>query len=134
MAYADKVVAVLTIAAEASNQPHIGKQGVAAVIFNRLHSGRFGHSVAAVCLKRYQFSEWNADPADNANLIRVANMNADDPVILDCASAYDEMTAGNDPTDGATHYHDTSIAPPAWTNGATKTCQLGDLIFYRDVA
>ncbi len=39
-----------------------------------------------------------------------------------------------DPTLGATHYHDSSIAPPDWTVGATKTLVAGRLTFYKDVA
>jgi spore germination cell wall hydrolase CwlJ-like protein len=132
MAY-DKAIAVITIACEASNQPHAARQGVAASIFNRLADGRFGATIAAICLKRFQYSEWNGDAADNANLERVARLGDDEPVIRDCAVAYDEAAAGADPTHGATHYHDTSIAPPAWTQHATRTCEIGALIFYRDV-
>jgi N-acetylmuramoyl-L-alanine amidase len=39
-----------------------------------------------------------------------------------------------DPTQGATHYHDSSITPPEWTKGATKTKAIGRLTFYKDVA
>lgn len=132
MAY-DKAIAVITVAAEASNQSHPARQGVAASIFNRLADGRFGTTIAAICLKRFQYSEWNGDASDNANLERVAKLPDGDPVILDCAVAYDEAAAGKDPTGGATHYHDTSIAPPNWTQGATRTCQIGALIFYTNV-
>lgn len=133
MAY-DKPIAVITIACEASGESHVARLGVAASLFNRLHVGRYGKTIAAVCLKRMQYSEWNADRIDNANLLRVANMAVDDPVILDCANAYDEAAAGADPTYGATHFFADSIQSPAWTVGATKTVQLGSIVFYRDVA
>lgn len=133
MAYADKPIAVLTIAAEASNQLHVVRQGVAASIFNRLKDGRFGKSIAGICLKRYQYSEWLADAQDNANLERVANMAPDDPIILDCAIAYDEAATGIDPTNGSTHFFASGIPTPSWANAATMTVKLGSLFFYKDV-
>lgn len=133
MAYADKPIGVLTIAAEASNQSHECRLAIAASLFNRLADGRFGHSIAAVCLKRYQYSEWNDDSVDNANLIRVAVMLPDDPVILDCAVAYDQAAAGADPSGGATHFFADSISRPQWAALATFTVKIGSVLFYKDV-
>ena len=132
MAY-DTPIAVITIACEASNQSHEARVAVGATILNRLRSGRFGKTAAAVCLKRFQFSEWNADATDNANLERVATMPDDDPVIVDCAVAWAEAKAGADPSSGATHYYDDSIPPPQWTFGATLAAKIGRLNFYKDV-
>lgn len=132
MAY-DKPIAVITIAAEASNQPHDAKVAVGATILNRIKSGRFQKTVAAVCLKRLQFSEWNADVGDNANLERVALMADDDPVILDCSAAWDEALAGSDPSNGATHYYDDSIPKPVWAVNATLTAKIGRLNFFNNV-
>lgn len=104
-----------------------------------MKDGRFGTNAANVCLKRLQFSSWNGDPVNNRNLLRVINMPRSDPTLLDCALAYDEAAAGADPTGGATHYFDTSISPPSWTKvqpdgrQAIKTCQIGKLIFFKDV-
>lgn len=133
MAY-DKPIAVITIAAEASNQPHVVRVGVAATILNRVNSGRFQMTAAAVCLKRLQFSEWNADTGDNANLERVALMADDDPVILDCAAAWDEAVAGSDPSNGATHFYADGIPKPLWAVNATLTAKLGSVNFYNNVA
>lgn len=135
----DRPLAILIIAAEARNQPHEGKQGVAASLFNRQRSGRYGKTIAHAVLKRYQFSSLNDDRQDNQNLLAVADLADDDPVIVDCARAYDEVAAGVDPTDGATHYYDVSIPPPPWTEKqldgrqAVRACQIGRLVFYRDV-
>jgi N-acetylmuramoyl-L-alanine amidase len=132
MAY-DKPIAVLTIAAEASSQSHAGRQGVAASLFNRLAAKRYGSTIAGICLKRFQYSEWNGDAADNANLERVANMSPDDPVILDCAIAYDEAAAGADPTNGATHFWADTIPEPYWAKQATLTVKIGAIQFAKDV-
>lgn len=129
----DTAIAVLTIACEASNQPHEARQGVAAVILNRVADGRFGKTPSAVCLRRFQFSEWNGDALDNANLERVASMADDDPVIEDCGLAWREVSAGFDPTNGATHFFADSIRAPGWTAQATQTAKLGALLFFKNV-
>ena len=131
----DKPIAMMTIYCEASGEDHTTKLGVAWSIVNRLRSARFGDTIAEVCLKRMQFSEWNADQTDNINLLRAARCSDNDSVMTDCGVAFDQAIFASvpDPTHGATHYHDTSIAPPSWTVGAIRTVQLGKLIFYRGV-
>src|ERR1035437_4028303 len=108
----NRELAALTIFCEASGELHAGKVAVAATLFNRLKAGRFGKSIAGICLKRYQYSEWNDDQGDNANLERAAVTPEEDPVMVDCLAAYDEAAAGADPSLGATHYHADYIAPP----------------------
>jgi len=130
----DRAIATLTIFCEASSASQEERVAIAWTIFNRVRDGRFGKTVAGVCLKRYQFSEWNGDAADNANLERGANTPGNDPVMLACASAYDEVQGStNDPTKGATHYHDNSIAPPAWTQSAAMTLATPKFKFYAGV-
>ena len=130
----DREISAMTAFCEASSLSPAARRGVIHSQFNRLRDGRFGPTVAAICLKRYQYSEWLSDRADNNNLLRAAECKDDDPIMGDCLEAYDEALAGYpDPTDGATHYHDISISPPAWTAGATKTCQIDSLIFYKNV-
>lgn len=133
MAYADETIAVITIACEAENQPHNAKVGVAATILNRLRDGRWGKSAAAVCLQRLQFSEWNDDRPDNANLVRVAVKPADDPVIVDCLAAWHEALVGADPTNGATHFYADDIPAPNWTVGATQSARIGAINFFSNV-
>jgi spore germination cell wall hydrolase CwlJ-like protein len=130
----DRQIGSLTIYCEASNASYSEKVAVAWVIRNRVNKG-FGKTVSAVCLKRMQFSEWNGDIVDNTNLERAANTPDDDRVLQDCLSAYDWAfnSKSVDITQGATHYHDKSINPPAWTVGATKTLETNKFIFYKDV-
>lgn len=130
----DRYIAAFTIFCEASGEPHEGKVAVAATLFNRLRAGRFGRSITAICLKRYQYSEWNDDSANNANLTRAATTADDDPVMLDCLRAFDEAAAGTDPTLGATHYVADYIPPPAWTKTGTFTVQIGKHRFFEGVA
>lgn len=134
----DRAIAAYTVFCEASGEDHTTRLGVAYCIINRLAMApHFGTTIAEVCLKRMQFSEWNADAGDNANLLRAARCPDDDPVFVDCGQAVDqaEFQSVPDPTHGATHYFDTSLLnnPPAWSVGAIRTVQLGRLIFYRGV-
>lgn len=128
----DRAIGVFTIACEASNQPHHVRVAVAAAILNRVADGRWGKTVAAVCLKRMQFSEWNADPANNANLERVALMWDDDPVVIDCELAYDQALSGPDPTGGCMWYKNVGT-PAAWAAGKTPAVVLGVLEFYNNI-
>lgn len=131
----DRAIATLTIFCEASSEEHVARVGVAASFFNRMHVNpkRYGSTVASVCLHRFQYSEWNQDPADNANLLRGAATSDADPVMTDCAKAYDEAAAGVDPTNGATHFYADGIPEPSWAKVATFTGQIGRIRFYRDV-
>jgi len=129
----DDAIATATIVAEASGEGSAGMRGVAWVIGNRLRSGRYGSTVAGVCLALYQFSCWNSDKADRRNLLRVAVMDDHDPVLTDAADAVHEAIASAtaDPIDGATLYHDVSVSP-WWVPKVTFVCQIGNLLFYRE--
>ena len=129
----DRAIAALTVYCEASGEPHEGKVAVAATLFNRLKSGRFGKTIASVCLERMQYSEWNADRADNANLLRGAETSEANPVMVDCLNAYDEAAAGADPSLQATHYFAISIPAPAWAAQGTETVQIGHHRFFKEV-
>lgn len=130
----DRAIAQITAYCEASSASPADRRCVVHTFFNRVKSGRFQPTVAGVCLKRYQFSEWNGDAQDNANLERGANAPDSDLIMIDCGKAYDEVLAGvPDQTDGATHYHDKTIAPPAWIMGATMTLETPKFLFYRGV-
>jgi len=137
----DAALGLMTAYCEASSASPDERRFVIRTFFNRLALGkpaRYGSTVAGVCVKRYQYSEWNADVADNANLERGAEAPEDDPVLQDCAAAYDEV-AGDvaagapDPTGGATHYFDHSIKPPYWAAQATITLTTDNFTFLKDV-
>lgn len=133
----DREIASYTIFCEASSEDHTARLGVACCLFNRLATAKFGETIAEICLKRMQFSEWNADQNDNLNLLRAARAPDRDPVMVDCGIAFDQAQFKSipDPTHGATHYIDDRLEdnPPAWTIGAIQTVKLGRLIFYRGI-
>jgi len=131
----DKPVVAITLYAEASSAAPLERRCVAHVIFNRVRDPRFAKTPAAVCWALAQFSSWNGDRRNRANLMRITFITDDNPVLLDCLAAYDEVKSGaEDPTDGATHYHDRSIPPPAWADPpAVMTLETTRFRFYKNV-
>lgn len=131
----DREIAAATVFGEASNQGYSGQLAVAWVIRNRRDSGRWGHTLAHVCLAYEQFSSWNGDRQSRANILRAADAPDSDAIILDCLKAVDAATSGSgiDPTGGAMFYYADSIAAPSWTVGATFTVQIGNQRFYKGV-
>lgn len=125
----DVCLSSLTVYREARGEPYPGQLGVAWVIRNRAAlAGWMGKTPSAVCTKKWQFSSMT-DPHDP----QLATWPADDAVWDVCVQAVQEAFAGtgDDPTGGATHYHDISIAlPQAWGDAQFLT-QIGRLRFYR---
>lgn len=131
----DEQVAVRTLWGEARGEPEDGQLAVAHVLLNRRKAGKWGPTLAAVCLSRLQFSCWNAsDP--NRELMAVL---AEDGAMFQRLKAVLERARvdnanGKDPTGGATHYYSTSMKdPPNWSKGATMTGQFGKHRFFRGV-
>ena len=127
----DFVLTALCCYREARGESIDGKRGVAWAVCNRARAPKWwGNTPASVVTKPWQFSSFNkGDP--NVTVWPVDG----DPVWLDCCTAALEAMANEtpDPTSGATHYYDESIAPPSWTVGATATATIGKLHFYKDV-
>lgn len=125
-------VAVRTIYGEARGEPEEGQRGVAHVLVNRQASGRWGKSLAAVCLAGFQFSCWNLNDPNRRLMLELPD---DNPALLRFREMVNAALAGEqDPTNGATHYFAaTMTAPPAWVAGAAACGRLGNHLFYKDV-
>lgn len=125
-------IAALTLCMEARGETSVGQDAVAHTLKNRLASGRWGHSLATVCLWPYQFSGWRG-PVD-PNFSYACNLNDSDPVLVHMRTVMQTaLDATTDPTNNATHYHAISIPAPAWTVGATYCGQFGNQKFWKDV-
>ena len=134
----DKAIDVLarTIWGEARGEPLRGQEAVAHVVLNRRNvarsRGRFwwGDDVIEICQKPYQFSCWLAD---DPNLPKLLEADADDPIFASCLRLARRAVNGalsDDPTDGATHYHARQILPN-WAEGRAPLAEIGNHIFYR---
>ena len=105
-------IAARTVWQEARGEPEEGQRAVAHVIVNRMHSRRWGNSLASVCLWDRQFSGWNSgDP----NRIAACVLSDDSPVLIKFRDFISKAMSGEaDPTGGATHYFNPKLADPPW--------------------
>lgn len=128
-----------TIWGEARGEGVRGMTAVACVIRNRVnldlgHDGKpdwWGEGYEGVCKARLQFSCWNAD---DPNLTKLLVVGAEDPQFVIATrisgDVIDNMV--DDPTGGATHYHDTRMPrPPEWAQRVSPTVIIGHHAFYR---
>lgn len=118
---------------EARGETAVGWTGVLHVLLNRVKDGRWGKTLAEVCLAPEQFSGWNTKDPNRIEMARVAD---NDPLLGAIGDGLDAALSGlmPDPTDGATHYCRFDLDPmPDWTVGATLTRRIGNHNFYKDV-
>jgi N-acetylmuramoyl-L-alanine amidase len=125
--------AARTVWGEARGEGAAGMAAVAHVLLNRVKDGRWGNTLAAVCLAPWQFSCWNAgDP----NRRKMLELDETDALFTECVAAVGNAPSMDDPTHGATHYYNPAgvITTPAWVAGATPTAKVGHHLFHKDVA
>jgi len=133
-----------TLYGEARGEGIDGMHAVAHVPLNRLKNpgwwtreqgdGIPDDTVAAACRDPYQFSTWNAG---NPNRDLIQKVTLDDPVFQ---KAYGVAIAvlhglggfGEDPANGATHYHTVNVSP-SWAEGREPVKRVGDHLFYTDI-
>src|SRR5688572_439116 len=107
---------VRTVLGEAANEPDDGMTAVAAVIRNRVLSGRFGKSVPEVVMKPKQFEPWNTPEGRE----RMYGYAPDSEPYRRASAAVDLAFSGADPTGGATHFYSPTAQaalgrePPKW--------------------
>lgn len=128
-------IACQTVFMESRGEGPDGMRAVSWCLVNRHIAEKWfsGKTLAECCLIAYQFSCWNST---DHNRIAMARMVGDEQIFQDIDGYLgDALNAdGDDPTDGATHYIDSSITPPAWANQAIKTATIGRLTFYKNVS
>lgn len=137
MSAQDREALIRTVYGEASDQPDLGKAGVAHAILNRVAAGGYGDSIhdvvmapaAGVDPKRgfHEFSPWNPPGVPEGN--PVAQRLSPDSKDPNQAAAYrhigdivDKVYSGliPDPTHGATHYYGYMPRPPKWAAPLAK--------------
>jgi len=114
-----------TIYAEARGEPIEGQKAVAWVAKNRAEQNKkhFGGStLEGVCKKEKQFSCWNG-----RSDIQMTDRKASDAIDKWLPTVFQ----GNDPTHGADHYFNPSLASPSWKDKCEKTETIGNHEFYK---
>lgn len=124
-----------TIWGEARGEGSAGMNAVAGVILNRVkiaeENGKFwwGNNIIQVCQKPYQFSCWNrSDP----NFRVLQEVTENDVYFASAVRIARRAVADvlDDVTNGATHYHEQSVAP-YWAKGEKPCAVIGRHKFYR---
>lgn len=136
-------VLALTLHHEAGQERLIGIIAVGCVIRNRVEWGKWGSTVADVCLARKQFSCWIPEGGlinhksllDHAELLRSGSRPGSMRRAFDVAEAVLEDGLP-DPTGKADHYYaPKAMVPvnrvPDWAVGREPTAILGNHRFYR---
>lgn len=128
----DDGVVLRTLVGECRGEPNEGRRAVAHVLLNRLQVGRWGHTLAQVCLAHAQFSCWlQSDP----NWKLLTSISDFDPIMLEMAGVLSAARQEPDFTNHSTFYFATSmVKAPIWTLGATFEGQFGSQKFYSGVA
>jgi hypothetical protein len=134
----DEEYAIRTIAAEMGGKSPEEARGIAAVIENRLKSGRWGEGYKDVVMARNQFEPWNNPQGPNYPM-RFAD---DSPRMQMAREAFGSRN--DDPTGGALHFYAPSAqailaqtkgdraAVPSWARGRDAT-DIGPTRFVRNV-
>jgi N-acetylmuramoyl-L-alanine amidase len=124
-------IAKRTIWMEARGEGVQGMRAVAHVICNRLKDGRWGKTLASVCLWPYQFSSWDTTDPNRKEMALLAD---DDPSLSAIGALLEAAVDGEpDPTKGAMWYYATTMPAPGWAQNATMTAQVGRQVFYTGV-
>lgn len=121
-------IPVQTLWLEAGGEGLQGMIAVGEVIRERARASQ--DNFTAVCMKRYQFSCWNALEASNTKL-RLDNMTGADWQLA--AKAWEESKYSNW-TKGATMYANLSICKPRWDwKKVKKVAKVGQHTFYKEI-
>jgi len=103
---------------EARGESYTGQMAVAAVVVNRLQSGRFGSTIADVVYETDAFSVVNDGQI---------NLTPDDIAVKAALGALN----GKDPTRGALYYFNPAKTSNAWMWSRPVTGQIGSHLFMR---
>jgi spore germination cell wall hydrolase CwlJ-like protein len=116
---------------EARGEGDKGQKAVAEVVFHRMNSGNYGHSICAVVYEGAGRPGCQFTFTCNGDLHR----KKDDIAWLNserlAAQILTDQAWRKDTTGGATNYHATTAAP-VWAPTLVKTGQIGNHIFYRN--
>lgn len=110
----DRELLAKTLMAEAGGEGYDGMLAAGAVIHNRANTTGYGDSLRDVIMKPGQFSAWNSVTgyAGGEGGLDMDKITPNEHAL----KAADAILSGNfeDPTGGATHYYNPSVANPKW--------------------
>jgi spore germination cell wall hydrolase CwlJ-like protein len=115
---------------EARGEGRSGQQAIAEVVFHRLNTGNYGHSICAVVYEHPGHAGCQFSFACDGSVLHRRDASA----WKDAEQLAEEILTGRvklrNVTYGATNYHAASVSP-IWAASLRKTAQIGNHIFYR---
>lgn len=132
-----------TLYGEARGENRQGKIAVACVVLNRVKRKKMcgwrninGYkiaTIAATCLKPWQFSCWNKN---DPNRKKIINVTLEDKKFAECyeiaQAACDDLL--EDITKGATHYYNPkACVQPNWAKGKAPCVVVGHHLFFNNI-
>ena len=118
---------------EARGEGAGGQKAIAEVVFHRMNHGNYGHSICAVVYEGRNRPGCQFSFACNGDMKKAKQADA---WRRSEALATEIMTREVDlknNTGGATNFHAISVSPD-WADTKEKTTQIGNHVFYKDVA
>src|SRR5690348_9140332 len=115
---------------EARGEGHSGQQAIAEVVFHRMNTGNYGHSICAVVYEGAGHPGCQFSFTCNGELAHSKQQSAwRDSEKLAAQILTGEVRLKN-ATGGATNFHAISVSPD-WAPTLERTIQIGNHIFYR---
>jgi spore germination cell wall hydrolase CwlJ-like protein len=115
---------------EARGEGDKGEKAVAEVVFHRMNTGNYGHSICAVVYEGANHPGCQFSFTCNGDLNRRKEVQAWSQSERLAAEILTDQAWRKDSTGGATNYHAVSVSPD-WAPTLEKTGQIGNHIFYR---
>ena len=116
---------------EARGEGAQGEKAVAEVVFHRMNTGNYGHSICAVVYEGASHPGCQFSFTCNGDLHRRKEAQAWDQAEELAAQILTGQAWRKNATEGATNYHAVTVTP-GWAPTLEKTTQIGNHIFYRN--
>ncbi|MGH6828663.1 MAG: cell wall hydrolase [Rhizomicrobium sp.] len=116
---------------EARGEGVQGEKAVAEVVFHRMKTGNYGHSICAVVYEGAGHPGCQFSFTCNGDLHRHKEMHAWAEAEHVAAGILTGQAWRKNETEGATNYHAVSVTPD-WAPTLEETTRIGNHIFYRD--
>jgi len=117
---------------EARGEGTSGQKAIAEVIFHRMRTGNYGHSICAVVYEGASQPGCQFSFTCNGELAVKKAPSAWMRAQMLAARILTGEERLSDATGGATNFHATSVDPD-WATELTRTVQIGNHVFYRGV-
>jgi spore germination cell wall hydrolase CwlJ-like protein len=115
---------------EARGEGRRGQQAIAEVVFHRMNTGNYGHSICAVVYEGSGHPGCQFTFTCNGELTKGREEDAWRESEGLAAQILTGEVSLHNATGGATNFHAASVAPD-WADTMNKTAQIGNHIFYR---